>query len=210
MTSAQFFIALMYSHFSASGKKSADEEDGRAQSAKVSISHQIETKDTVRPWTTQLIREQSVHRHRPKSASGMGPPKRAWVAGSERRVKSASSEVSDNKETAQNERDIFPDVEEEGGEIEEEYDITSNVYSSGHSTKEISMWDSHENIPAMKRPSGPASSTAHIFPNYPVYPDFPISVGDGHNTLKVSAPAVPIIEAIKEEIKKFEKKDDDF
>lgn len=188
---------------------------GETQSAKVSISHEVvETETEWRPWTSHVVREETLEKMRkgrPKSAAVpvpiIGPPKRAWTASSERRTHSAKCAPSHG--TNQPHPEPLPDEDEE-----ESYDTFSRHDPPRQSSTSVDP---------------PSTSSIHlspafIFPSYPTYPDIRVTSGggdppstSGSSTLSQQShqpsapslppndPAVPLIQAIKQEMKKFEK-----
>ncbi|CAG7785990.1 unnamed protein product [Allacma fusca] len=184
--------------FNVIGKNDDDDDLSRSKSAKVSISHQVETRQVPRPWTSQVIREEVLQRLRPKSAS-FGPPKRAWSASGsgERRCNSAksstagvSSRIPKGKATTIFERDDDSDLED---------DLTSTPVSPPA-------------MPSQPPPKPQIHQTTlniqPVFPNYSIYPDIAVAGSSRHPLPKPNRetdPAVPLILAIKEEIKRFEK-----
>ena len=180
------------------GKKEGDLEEGRSKSAKVSISHQIERKESSRPWTSHVIHEESVERTRPKSAS-LGPPKRAWTASTEpRRCHSAKSDTSASTRHGREDSMISEERDSDRGD---EPDQNSSEFTSTTTEGNRSSF----------------LSSAPIFPRYPIYPDVPYpttttidseqvpGTSQGHSSIRPPDPAVPLIQAIKDEIKRFEK-----
>ena len=184
-------------------REDAPEEDGgRSKSARVSISHLVETREKTRPWTSQTTREESLKCHRPKSAS-FGPPKPAWdAAKSPRRCQSAKSRASTAKERGRKSTTILERTEENETE---ESDITSTPITSSQlpsTSKETRQLQQQRIIEP-------------VFPHYPIYPDVPVGWNEEQqqqvqrigatSTSKQTDPAVPLILAIKEEIRRFEK-----
>ena len=179
-----------------------DEDGGRSKSARVSISHLVETREKSRPWTSQTTREESLKSHRPKSAS-FGPPKPAWHATkSPRRCQSAKSQASSTaKERGRRSATILERTEENETE---ESDITSTpIYTSNLPSTSIETRQ-----PSDQRIIEP------VFPHYPIYPDVPLGWTEEQqpsqprteaSTSKKTDPAVPLILAIKDEIRRFEK-----
>jgi len=161
----------------------------------------VKTKTPGRPWTSHVIREESVRRVRPKSSVILGPPKSAWTAGSERRCHSAKSKSPEDDGRKHN-KDTTDDCGIQGDE------------SSARSTSTTPFPGKELTI----RQSSSERSKSFIFPKYPAYPDVEICLENDPNRaagpqsshftrsrLPQSDPAVPLIEAIKDEMKRFER-----
>lgn len=228
------------------------------QSAKVSISHEVvETETEWRPWTSHVIREETLQKlRRPKSAAvPIGPPKRAWTAGSEgqqQRTQSAKSQLDKGAAVGSHtssrmgsavdiqgpsslliRKQAIPRTKDE--DDEDSYDKTSTAIDDDPSIKyqqQRHPLSSSSDLP-QSRSQSVVLSPAFIFPQYPAYPDIrvgtPITMGGGGlsstsgssslsqppsvppapppppPTLASNDPAVPLIQAIKDEMKKFEK-----
>lgn len=220
-----FILPFFSSNFLVSGnnKKDGEEQDkpkstrGETQSAKVSISHEVvETETEWRPWTSHVVREETLQKlRRPKSAAvPIGPPKRAWTASSERKSSSAKSKAASEPKTSTATSRI-PSTVDVRGDPEPGGDPSASERSQSHSSMVL--------------------SPAFIFPQYPVYPDIRVvssSIGGGSGlspsasiasssqsphgsqtlpqplpppTLHSDDPAVPVIQAIKNEMKRIEK-----
>lgn len=202
---------------------------GETQSAKVSICHEVvETETEWRPWTSHVIREetlQKLRRARPKSAATpaqvIGPPKRAWTASSERKADSARSGAQSRSLSGAALREAA------GEEQEEERDqLASRREEAPKCVKKSSSCTAD---PQSSSLSSVILSPAFIFPQYPTYPDIRVGRGEGGTSARSTGssslshsqasqqgpgsppslppndPAVPLIRAIKEEMKRFEK-----
>lgn len=185
------------------GKKEADGGESRTKSAKVSLTHHIETQEQSRPWTTShVVREETLESPRPQSAT-LGEPKRAWTASTERRCHSASSHSSAKSRG----RRIDPRISGVGHVVKErDSEDEPDQNSSPLSAVETPTSDGNQSF---------LSLTAPTFPSYPIYPDIPfptsrtpfhpVDVPGTSQSEEKQDPAVPLIAAIKEEIQRFER-----
>lgn len=210
----------------------------------MSICHEVvETETEWRPWSSHVVREESLHKlRRPKSAAvPIGPPKRAWTAGSERHTHSARSKaVSEPKSAGSTSRvastlDIHSGplaMQQQFEEEDESYDKTSTPCTTARDAPTTSVGDQTVSVVQTSGASNTISdptqshssvvlSPAFIFPQYPAYPDIRVNTPTGSTTsvshssqpppelppptLPPNDPAVPLIQAIKNEMKRFEK-----
>jgi len=160
-----------------------------------------------RPWTSSHVtREETLESPRPKSAS-LGVPKRAWTASTEqRRCHSAASTSSIRSRAGRGDvRSLGAEIVLEERDTEDEPDLNSSPLST-------------IGTPSSDGNRSYVSSIGHaIFPRYPIYPDIPYPVATSVDPDPDQAPpgsrqdedsrdpAVPLIAAIKEEIKRFER-----
>jgi hypothetical protein len=187
--------------FPASGTRRDTAKEKAPQSAKVTVSHEVKSKTPGRPWTSHVIREESIRKVRPKSSVVLGPPKSAWTAGSERRCQSAKSKTSD--------------LAEESSKVQE-CDESNQQENPPHQPAGRSTSGSRTEGPLQYSPT--ERSKSFMFPKYPTYPEveiclendpnrtaFPHSSHYARSRLHPTDPAVPLIEAIKDEMKRFER-----
>lgn len=192
--------------FVAVGRKDGPGKREAPQSAKVTVSHQMKTKAPGRPWTSHVIREESVRKIRPKSSTVIGPPKPAWTE--ERRCQSAKSKGSIIEE------EVHPG--DGGGSREELNDIvfTPAVDRREDSPRMVSSKSSSTVRTECHQGSFSEASHSYVFPKYPTYPEVETCLDQDRNmagqshgsrSLHPLDPAVPLIEAIKDEMRRFEK-----